>query len=75
VGFFRSQKTSHLQKQAGMFLSMHGLTRSMQTLGRVLGFSQGTRMTDMFKHQQANQHRELREKTIETACKEHAILN
>lgn len=73
--FFRSQKTSHLQKQAGMFLSMHGLTRSAQTLGRVLGFSQGTRMNDIFKQQQlqAKQHRQLMDNTVETACK--VILN
>jgi len=71
--FFRSQKTSHLQKQAGMFLSMHGFTRSVQTLGRVFGFSQGTRMNDMFKHQQAKQHRELMDKTVETDC--NIILN
>ena len=46
---------------------MHGLTRSAQTLGRVLGFSQGTRMNDMFKQQQAKQHKELMDKTVETA--------
>jgi len=52
---------------------MHGLTRSAPTLGRVLGFSQGTRMNDMFKQQQAKQHRELMDKTVETACK--VVLN
>ena len=56
-----------------MFLSMHGLTRSAQTLGRVLGFSQGTRMNDIFKQQQAKQHRQLMDKTVEIACK--VILN
>lgn len=63
----RSQKTSHLQKQAGMFLSMHGLTRSAQTAGRVLGFSTGTRLNDAFKQQQAKSHKELMDKTVETA--------
>ena len=56
-----------------MFLSMHGLTRSAQTLGRVLGFSQGTRMNDIFKQQQAKQHRQLMDNKVETACK--VILN
>ena len=52
---------------------MHGLTRSAQTIGRVLGFSTGTRMNDMFKQQQANEHRALMDKTVETTCK--VILN
>lgn len=52
---------------------MHGLTRSAQTLGRVLGFSTGTRMNDVFKQQQAKEHRELMDKTVETASK--VILN
>ena len=33
----RSQKTSHIQKQAGMFLSMHGLSKSAKTARWVLG--------------------------------------
>ena len=65
----RSQKTSHLQKQAGMFLAIHGLTRSAQTAGRVLGFSTGIRMNDRFKQQQAKNHKEVVDKTVEKACK------
>jgi len=50
-----------------MFLSMHGLTRSAQTAGRVLGFSTGTRLNDAFRQQQAKSHKELMDKTVETA--------
>ena len=67
--FLRSQKTSHLQKQAGMFLAMHGLTRSAQTAGRVLGFSTGTRVNDIFKKQQATDQRKIMDTTVETAYK------
>ena len=56
-------------KQAGMFLAVHGLTRSAQTAGRVLGFSTGIRMNDMFKQQQAKNHKEVVDKTVEKACK------
>ena len=38
-----------------MFLDIHGLTRSAQTAGRVLDFSSGICMNDMFKQQQAKQ--------------------
>ena len=69
IHFLRSQKTSHLQKQSGMFLSMHGLTRSGQTVGRLLGFSTGIRLNDIFKKQQANDHLKVTDKTVETACK------
>lgn len=48
---------------------MHGLTRSAQTAGRVLGFSTGIRLNDVFKQQQAKDHKELKDKTVETACK------
>ena len=52
-----------------MFLAIHGLTRSVQTAGRVLGFSTGIRMNDMFKQQQAKNHKEVVDKTVEKACK------
>ena len=52
-----------------MFLAIHGLTRSAQTAGRVLGFSTGIRMNDMFKQQQAKNHKEVVDKTVEKACK------
>ena len=52
-----------------MFLAMHGLTRSAQTLGRVLGFSTGIRMNDNFRQQQANDHMEQMDKIVDTACK------
>ena len=42
--FLGRQIKSHLQKQAGMFLLMHGSTRSAQTLGGFLCFSQGARI-------------------------------
>ena len=48
-----------------MFLAIHGLTRSAQTAGRVLGFSTGIRMNDMFKQQQAKNHKEVVDKTVE----------
>lgn len=66
---FRSQKTSYLQEQDGMFLAMHGLTRSAQTAGRVLDFSTVWCLNDMFKQQQAKNHKEVVHKTMETACK------
>ncbi|XP_078363863.1 uncharacterized protein LOC144648103 [Oculina patagonica] len=74
LAYFRSQKTSHLQKQAGMFLGMHGLTRSAQTAGRVLGFSTEIRMNDMFKQQQAKNHKEVVDKAVETACKNKKLV-
>ena len=52
-----------------MFLAIHGLTRSAQTAGRVLGFSTGIRMNDMFKQQQEKNHKEVVDKTVEKACK------
>ena len=52
-----------------MFLAIHGLTRSAQTAGRVLGFSTGVRMNDMFKLQQAKNHKEVVDKIVEKACK------
>ena len=52
-----------------MFLAIHGLTRSAQTAGRVLGFSTGIRMNDMFKQQQAKNYKEVVDKTVEKACK------
>ena len=52
-----------------MFLAIHGLTRSAQTAGRVLSFSTGIRMNDMFKQQQAKNHKEVVDKTVEKACK------
>ena len=67
--FHQIPEKSHLQKQAGMFLAIHGLTRSAQTAGRVLGFSTGIRMNDMFKQQQAKNHKEVVDKTVEKACK------
>ena len=48
---------------------MHGLTRSAQTAGRVLGFSTGIHMNDMFKQQQAKNHKEAVDKTVATASK------
>ncbi|KAJ7359061.1 hypothetical protein OS493_019973 [Desmophyllum pertusum] len=57
-----------------MFLSMHGLTRSAQTAGRVLGFSTGIRLNDVFKQQQAKDHKELMDKTVETACKNKKLI-
>ena len=63
----RAQKTSHLQRQAGMILAMHGLTRSAQTAGRVLGFSTRTRINDIFKKQQATDQRKRMDTTVETA--------
>ena len=50
-----------------MFLAIHGLTRSAQTAGRVLDFSIGIRMNDMFKQQQAKNHKEVVDKTVEKA--------
>ena len=48
----RSQKTSHIQKQAGMFLYMHGLSRSPKTARRVLGSTlEQEQINDMFKKQ------------------------
>ena len=35
-----------------MLLAMHGLTRSAYTAGRVLDFSTGIRINDLFKKQQ-----------------------
>ena len=52
-----------------MFLAIHGLTRSAQIAGRVLGFSTGIPMNDMFKQQQAKNHKEVVDKTAEKACK------
>ena len=69
IHFLRSQKTSHFQKQSGMFLSMHGLTGSGQTVGRLLGFGTGIRLNDIFKKKQANDHLKVMDKTVETACK------
>ena len=40
-----------------MFLDIHGLNRSAQTAGRVLGFSSGICINGMFKQQQAKQPR------------------
>ena len=47
-----------------MFLVMHGLSRSTQTAGEVLGLSTGTRTNDMFKKQQANDQRKIMDTTI-----------
>ena len=46
--FLGCEIKSHLEKQAGMFLLMHGSTRSVQTLGGFLCFSQGARIDLQF---------------------------
>ena len=54
-----------------MFLAMHGLNRSAQTAGQVLG----TRTNNMFKKQQANNQRKIMDTTIlESVCRVHDII-
>ena len=48
---------------------MHGLTRSGQTVERLLGYSTGVRITDIHKLQQAKDHLKVMDKAVETACK------
>ena len=46
---YRSQKTSRFQKDAGLFLSCHSLSKSGQTIETMLGCSLTPRTTDMHK--------------------------
>ena len=54
--FVLPEKTSHLRKQTEMFLAMHGLSRPVQTAGRVR-LTSGIRTNDMLKMQKADDQR------------------
>jgi hypothetical protein len=54
--YYRSQKTSTLQKDAGLFLSCHSLSKSGQTIGTMLGCSLTPRATDIHKKTVEKKH-------------------
>ncbi|XP_048583972.1 uncharacterized protein LOC125563143 [Nematostella vectensis] len=49
LAYFRSQKTSTLQKDEGLFLQHHGASRTAINSGRILGFSTSPRNIDSHK--------------------------
>ncbi|EDO31553.1 predicted protein [Nematostella vectensis] len=49
LAYFRSQKTSTLQKNEGLFLQHHGASRTAINSGRILGFSTSPRNIDSHK--------------------------
>lgn len=65
--FYRSQKTSTFQKDAGLFLSCHSLSKSGQTIGTMLGCSLTPRATDMHKKKVEKHHRSVLQSKVQQA--------
>lgn len=63
----RSQKTSHLQRDSGLFLSNHGLSRSGQSAGHIMGDSVHRRSIDSERKKMVNGHGSLLKSQITTA--------
>lgn len=53
----RSQKTSHLQRESGLFLAQHGLSRSGQAAGPIMGDSVHRRTIDNERDRMAKNHK------------------
>ncbi|KAK3754994.1 hypothetical protein QZH41_015158, partial [Actinostola sp. cb2023] len=49
LAYFRSQKTSRMQKDEGLFLHQHGTSRTALNCGRVLGYGTSPRDIDNYK--------------------------
>ena len=65
----RSQKTSHLQKDIGLYLAQHGLSRSGQAAGPIIGDSVHRRTIDNARHKMAREHQILIDEQIRNAEK------